>query len=526
MIISLFFYLLLMGGVAVIYRGIRFQKILSLGTCIAALGLAIWFAWAGYHQIFDKYSYAWLTSKSYPVNLDFFAQSSTYGAVLVPLALTLLAMIYTFSDHMEKYKFFLNGLYLLNLAALILMLCAHNNLQTLLGACFIDVIGFCAINNVQARRRYIFYNLLTDTALFVAFAILWGECHTNIITQLSQCHSSNRELALSAIMAAAFIKIGLFPFQGYILPAAVLNESRRALLSYLSTPLSGFIILYQFQPQFLNVLSDSPWLTTASLLSIIWGTIGAVLMKHVADKKLYINLVFYGLAYDIIAEFGGQYMRIIAMLWGLHILLSYSLAYTRKNAWASTATILIIFAAIMLETNLLPQNTIIWSYRVGILFALGVTGSQIHSQAREENSLFNLGMTSMSAAVVISRFPEYSPNDAYLLLALGILLALRPYRWLQKSYNSSALQTADILSKTLYIIFAGPLHFLGRVLWLTVDFVIIERTILNSLTKINEWFASLLKKFHIPSIWNSLIFAVLGGIILVYGVVRGTNLWK
>lgn len=163
---------------------------------------------------------------------------------------------------------------------------------------------------------------------------------------------------------------------------------------------------------------------------------------------------------------------------------------------------------------------------MGILLALGVAGSQIHSQVREESSLFKLGVASLVAAVVVSRFPEYSPNDAYLLLALGILLALRPYRWLQKSYNSSALQTADILSKTLYIIFAGPLHFLGRVLWLMVDFVIIERTILNSLTKINEWFASVFKKLHTPSIWNSLIFAVLGGMILLYSMVRGINLWK
>ena len=165
------------------------------------------------------------------------------------------------------------------------MICAHNNLQTLLGACFVDVIGFCALNNVQARRRYIFYNLLTDTALFVAFAILWGECHTNIITQLSQCHASNRELALLAIMAVTFVKIGMFPFQGYILPIAVLSESRRMLLSYLSTPLSGFIILYQFQPQFLSILGDSSWTVAASLFSIIWGTIGAVLMKYLTEKN-------------------------------------------------------------------------------------------------------------------------------------------------------------------------------------------------------------------------------------------------
>ena len=102
-----------------------------------------------------------------------------------------------------------------------------------------------------------------------------------------------------------------------------------------------------------------------------------------------------------------------------------------------------------------------------------------------------------------------------------VLTILRPYRWLKKIYEMPFIQETDVFSKVLHLIFVSPIEFLGRILWLTIDFLIIERTLLNWLARGMSLLTGIFDKLHTSALKNPVIFAIIGIGIMLYGYWRG-----
>ena len=149
MIINIFLGLLGIGVISVLCRETRFQKSLSF-LFIALFGAGFWWFCSCWQQhVTDTYSYPWLVSKYYPVRLDFFSELPVYELVWPFFVLAILGGIFVVSDGGEKQKVYLCSLISLNLAALIMLISGQNTIQILVSTCFIDVLGFCIIDNVQ-----------------------------------------------------------------------------------------------------------------------------------------------------------------------------------------------------------------------------------------------------------------------------------------------------------------------------------------------------------------------------------------
>ena len=84
------------------------------------------------------------------------------------------------------------------------------------------------------------------------------------------------------------------------------------------------------------------------------------------------------------------------------------------------------------------------------------------------------------------------------------------------AYEHEFIQTADLFSDFYRVFIIGPVKILGRVLWLTIDFLLIERTIINSLYRLVAVLINVFRRIHADSRIAWPLFILLGA-GLAYG---------
>ena len=510
---SVFLYLLSTALVVLMYNKTRFQRLTTVcgGAILTAVGIGFYQNYL--NSYFDSYSYSWLTSRYYPVSIDFLSSAETYSLILPLFAVAVLNVFYMLWDTLEKQKTYLLALTCLNLAFLMMLICSQNTIQILVSACFIDVIGFCVINNISAKRQYIFYNLLADMSLYIAFAMLWGECQTTQIEQLREYTVKSNHFALWLILFSVYIKVGLFPFQGYLLQFSILSESRRNIMGFLSTPIVGLLILYK-----LNNL-QAGWgingiLRYAVWATLIWGGCCSVAIRRLSDKNLYLNMLFYGMCCSLIINSEGL-PEVIGFLLILHFCLNNSLTETRHYFIWVLIVALLELSALVLVAYLAPVQNMQATYLLMVIIAVCSMISVLKDNEREENHLSKILFSAGCTVLIIYNFVPQLPINFYYWMGVCLLfLLIRPYLWLNKIEFLENFQNVDVFSNLLHKIFIEPIYFFGRILLLTIDFLIIDRTFLNSLTKMRELTVRTFNYFHAKINRSYLYFILLGVIIL------------
>ena len=79
------------------------------------------------------------------------------------------------------------------------------------------------------------------------------------------------------------------------------------------------------------------------------------------------------------------------------------------------------------------------------------------------------------------------------------------------------MQLSEFFKRFYELVLLTPITVLGRILWLTIDFVIIERTIINSLSDVIKFLIRISQKIHQSSLLNYILLALCGlGIIFLY----------
>ena len=517
MILNIFLILAGTGLLTILYKSTRFQNILSvLGLCV--LSSALYASYQGFHHFQgDNFSYSWLTSKFYPVNIDFASDKMLYLMIMTFLVSAVLNMLYMLIRETERYKLQIFSFATLGICCLILLNSSQNTLQLLISICFVDVLGFNLINNLAIRRRYIYYNLFADMALFMAFAMLWGDCRTNLFLKLGQCHYYGHDWASWLIMLSALIKSGLFPFQGVFVPMAELSEERQNILSFILTPLMGFFLFYKTFPIIFQNTTMMLVLNIVIGLTFAWNIAGILLIRQLTRKKIYLNMIFYALAYAVLIENNGAIPQALGLLFLLHVALNNGLNTSKKHIVVMfLMSVLLVSAFIFTSDSLSPVLTTS-VYLIGVMVAISnMSRSPIFEMEKENNVYFKVFLSSVVAVGTICYIKNIPDNFYYWLGIYIALLILNPYRWLYKVYHSSTIQTASGFSGGFYLLVAQPVEFLGRILLLTIDFLIIEKSILGTLSKTNTLLMKLFNKMHQPDLINKIFFIAVGVILIIY----------
>lgn len=543
MIVEIFLLLFALGGLSALYTGRKYTKFLSLMTAGAAVFILERLYQGQQNGYSDKFTYDWVSSRYYPVNINLFSTPDYYALIFPFFIITIAVLLFNaFMRHEEK-KVRLNGLTCLNLSALILLICSENAIQLLVSACVIDILGFYIINNGNARRKYIFYNLLADMGLFMLFALIWGYIKSIQLADFSLYarQGEHKDFVCILLLLCLFIKSGLFMFHIPLMEWKCLNINRIMQLAYLSTPVCGIVILYKTAALLPLSGYSKPLLQIFGIASVCWGGIGAMLLNNIRQKALYFNMILLGLIYILSMEGFLLVNPLFANLLICGFLLNGCLLLVGIGASGETnvsamgdfihgmkLSLLVSFIVVLTyfqtllnlsETYFLVAGGGILALEIGTSYVLnqiylGKTnaGERVFALLRNPFWVYGGVITTLAVMIAGADYPYGWP-----LAGCGtgflILFILSPFRFLRCVCQNKFIQKYDGFSEIYHIFVIGPIRVLGRVLWLTIDFLIIERTVINFLHQMLIILVRIFHRLHSQSRWNSLFFFILGVIL-------------
>lgn len=552
MIAYIFLCLLIAGTGAETLSKTRYERFFSLVlfAFVAALLLNFYQNWQ--EGFSSPFVFDWIDSQNHRLNIDLASNSANY-ALIFPFFLLSLLMIFgnSFYD-MENSKLRLNGIITINLAALIFLICSQNFMQVLVAVCMIDVLSLFIINEIDAKKRYIYYNLLADMGLFTLFAVIWGQTGCYDLSSLADYNKSFCYPNLTVIMLlfCVFIKSGLFLFQSALLNLESLNFNRLLTISFCSTPVAGILLLSKTYPLLQVSPYAMPVLQIFAALSIIWGFIGAVCIDNIKEKTIYFNIMLYALVLGLMSVDHMQTLKIVPWLLVLGYLFnslwvmvtisaSNEIYVSNMGGFIHSIKIsfligLLLFFALTqtLLKDLTPENKYwIWGTLGALLVAsaqvlrqvfLGKTHADERVWAFLKNSSFFFWMPVVGAiAYIIYLDNFYTKEVLYVFAAFILVMVIGPLRWLDKIYDNEKVQAADYFHETYEVLLVAPIKILGRILWLTIDFLIIERTIISSLSAVMTFLTTVSKKIHNNSRFSWFFFTLFG-----LAVAFGVYYWK
>ena len=108
-------------------------------------------------------------------------------------------------------------------------------------------------------------------------------------------------------------------------------------------------------------------------------------------------------------------------------------------------------------------------------------------------------------------------KNVWLGLALVLMLIVaNPLAKLEQIYAYDKIQKAAPCSFLFEVLLVFPVRILGRVLWLLIDFVFIERTIINTLRRLMAFLVKTVAILHVNMFVGAFIFTFIGGAILIW----------
>ena len=459
--------------------------------------------------------------------------------------LTLPALFGNFANPEEKKSHEFCGLLLLNLLCLFGLLLSKDYAQTLLAVCLCDVLVFGMINDFAAKRKYIYANFLADMLIVNIAAMLTANGADASFEQVKlwlQGSEIRQNLLPILWLSAIFAKMGLFLFQSIYLEIAVLGFNRLQPILYLTSPLIGYILLKQSQSFWQLSAYARPLLLWAAAASVLWGAWGFALIDNLKHKAVYSAMMFWGAA---------LYLAPTISLTNFVILLAASCIFAQcvtlvaaaakenyaseicglgRHAWLTfMLSLLLLWAYSSVWSRVVAQNLLLGGAFIGLSvwvfarFCRRVYWDNGKTPAiLPHNPLPLFSLVLAAAAVLILLFsPALSLFALAPLLFWALCLGMRPLRFNENLATAAWLQESDYISASADLLIITPLKIISRLLWLTVDFVLIERTIISFLHNIFAFLVTLAVKLNNGRCLSNLFMLLLGIAIIVVFWLKG-----
>lgn len=492
----------------------------------------------------------WLKIPNLAVNLEIVVNA---GNIYLVFALSILALLVLLQNTFgaENAKNSLNGLVLLNLLSSLMLVFAGNYVQMLVAVGVCDVLVFSAVNNIEAKKKYIYANFLADIGLVSIFAVILGQGGGLELDKLPDYarFGHHKDFVAILLLLCIFVKTGLFLFHGAYTEMRTLGFNRLNYVLFTATPLTGYLLLLKTESLLQISPFSYPLLKIFALSSVLWGVWGALAIDNLKQKAVYFALMFWGLVYAF-AAFGSrldslQFASLLtaAFLFGQVLMLICAAASNEtqvsetggflkslKFTFLLALLVLAAFFSVLFKT---VEGSPWLAGGYALLFAaasahvlsqilLGESRADERVQAMLKNPPLPSWLPVAAAAAVLCWSFRLSPLWLTPLLAAWLgLFFLRPLRRLDALYDNDVLQEADYVGTAYELLIITPVKVIGRLLWLTVDFVFIERTIISSVQNALGFMIFLFRRIHSGTVTGMLLFMLLGfaviGIVWLYG---------
>ena len=493
-------------------------------------------------NIGSNFIYQWLP---YSVLKADFAISSTVGIqqMFVPLIVLLGCTIYFNTIFpLEYHSLHLNTLLLLNFVALILLLSSHDFLQLMFASCIFSLISFYQPDLILSKKSMMVFNFLAEMSLFMALALVYGKTNTVSINDLKQfiTQGEHKDLVVFLLLLAVGCKCGFCLLNGHYFNLKNISLNRLLGIMIFSTPLSGLIILSKLRPLFdASHLFDNI-IPFWCLLSIALSFCISLCNNNLRLKLISLLLSIYSCAALIIYDTPTKlYETIPTILLSLLLVFvvfslidssnfSETTIFQAKRLWVCSKINFMLSILIVLglcseflyyPTNLVSKTFIfIFIALMSVIIKMIYLG-KINIRTEQVSCKNNVGFLYWGPTLIGCTALFYFENPwhnkyFYLLFAeFLMLLWVAPYQIFIKIGNYSWWQS-DILTKIYETILVYPLRLLGRVLWLAFDVVVIERSVIGSISTLTSSVVNELHKFQEPKLINFILGLMLGGILL------------
>ncbi len=493
-------------------------------------------------------AYHWLAYKGLDAQFIITSSVPLTAALHMLLPMSGALLYLNIVNRREEYPLTAGNIMLLSLAAFIFMISSRDFMQLMAGSCCFSILGFYLINDTAAKNRFIFYNFTAEMFVFTALAVVYAKTGTMRLTAIENYAQNgwHRDLVAILLLFGVLIKCGMFLFQNQLLDLQRLSFNRMLHGSLLVAPLSGTVLYAELKP-----LLDASEYTTPVLLSILalsalWSLGGMWWNDSLKAKVLYFNMLFFAFALFLLHQNAENFFSTVVVLLPAVLLVDWCLMMisvsasdesriSRMGGFAGALkwNLALTLAAVGVFVCSVLYLNAGWPYLLYLSAALAGLAVMLHavyfgSEHADEKVaalLRNAGWLYsgpvLIALVLLSR--EFSPvlrNPCFYSFFIGFLLlfALLPQKFANLFAADEAFQERDWLAEAYRFLIISPLRLLGRILWLTVDFVVIERSVIGSLSAAMAVIEGGLDKFQELSWRNYLLLAAAGLALLIFNI--------
>ena len=479
-------------------------------------------------------SFDWLSYQNLKIKFTISSSSQLLRCLYYLLAMLIPFLLLNVLNKQDNAPLNAGKLMILYIVSFILMFSATNYIQLMVGSCCFSIFGFYMINNNTIKSKFLFFNFAAEFAIFTAFAIIYAK--TQYI-DLSFPHKYailpwHHNFAALLILFSCFTKCGMFLFHSHLVELKQLDFNRLFACLLIGSPLSGLILFNK-----LNYILTSSGVAYIALISILSATVflalfGMLWQNNLKGKIIYLSILFYSYSLYRLWNSPSDLAQIISFI-PLILLVSWSLmlAYLssgeilvsdiktdlKQQKWNFCLSLISIFCFCCL---IIQHDSSILSKTYVALSMIGLA-SVIHSvylknnQKNSEISPLNNIAVILSLPLLIgniiyiSLINQWQNWTAYAFYTIFIVLSLAfPPKFYNYFTNNIIVQEYDWLNTLYYTFIIAPIRLLGRILWLTVDFLVIERSIIGSISGLFTKCAQFLQKVQNTSVlsWGIMLF--------------------
>lgn len=544
MVAHLFIGLIIIALAAMLITQGKKRRIWSI-LLLAALSVITYFFLTNLNtQPATGFIYQWLPY--HQLRADFNISSSLHmQSLLQPLigilALTILLNI--INTH-ENYSLQISILNLLSFVLLILLASSHDFFQLIFASTLLSIISFYIPVSLNARKNFFICFFLAEFALFIALCVAYGSINTISLGDLSNFASlgHHKDFVVILILFSIACKIGLFPLNDQFNSLKDESFNRIIGLYLLAQPLAGLIILTKLNVLLLSV----PW---TSFVIMLWCLLTVIICLGQILVSNSFNLKLCGLFQALIAEcffITAQnpdmlyspisYFLLFMLYAALTLYIVYGLSQQSANqtfkfnyfGWliGCIPPIIGIIAISMLDLSFIRYYCGVFVFLYGICLKMFCSVNLISHQTIESLSYRRywasaVAIVSIGAVFLYLFYPQLTLSKGQLILfGLLFITIFTPATALQHLGNMQ-LGQQQISEKFYHRLLLLPLRFFGRLLWLTFDFIFVERGIIATITAYSNRIISLLRLTQCNHWFNWILYFSLGILALILYVKGG-----
>lgn len=474
-------------------------------------------------------SFMWNSSPGGDIKIDIISNPYNYGVIFPFFMITLLNVAHNQIFRYEERRSAFNSLAILNLAALMMIITSNNFVQLLSMVFVVDILALFIIKDVNSYKRYFLLNMTADMMLFMTFAVINSLVDSLDIRQILEYKKNGYHTDFIAIcgLTAVFMKLGFFAFHIGVASLKQIRLHRLQHILFVSAPVTAIVLLLKFHALWSDSAYYSGYIDVMCIATMALSFYGCVVLDNFKSKVIYWQLMFWALFVELL-KFNGfvwselftsllldMYLLVCALYWlyyyfNRRLLISQMMRLVAKDALRQDCAFVLTLSSVVLMANTLAimyNNTnryYIWSFAVLFVFSLALMLNQvIFAPFRRKDLKMNvLPLHFMYlvelfglSAVLWYCFHSNEISVFGVSLAFIVFCCIHPLQKLSVLYRNSRLQNLDFFG-ALYRTLVKSLRLCGKILWLLVDRLLMEKVIIGIIKLLGKGNIRLFRTLH------------------------------